>query len=721
MNYWAILKRGWYAVQTLLVLLCCVGMPGAVAETIEGVWDFSTNSQGAPSVTLNRQALAELETGDVFPLQLGSGDYHVELERTFYLDNGDVSWHGRLRENGGLHAFVMTRGRASVHASITTSRGIHQLYARENPDGNFSGELTRHSPVRDRVPDENLVRPPDGGEGDAQSGTYRVTQHVPQKQVRQGRDVTIELGVVNTSGETRRDVYVDVFFLLENTSLVSAPDACFSTHSTEGQPVLSCRLGDLSPSAGAELRYTVATSQESHPIVYSTAMVEDVRDDLVLEVFRDVVTDTDGDGISDFNERLLGSDPNDGFSVRGEDNTVIDVMAVMTRDAEALYESGVETRLNHLFSVANLIYADSGVAITLRLVRVLRSGYTPASSLETDLTHLTYKTAPSLDQVDRIRRREGADLVALFRPMAGTGGVCGLANLAGQGLRGDFSADYHKEFAYSVISIDCPNDSVLAHEVGHNMGLVHSRLEDTEGGTFHYSAGHGLPPEEGFAGFSTVMAYAGDFDTDHIVFRFSNPGIYCDPSRSRRCGVDATNPDVGADAAASLDLVRHQIAAYLPSLEERLTPLPVTTRPREAAPMQAVILAGATSEGRYHGSRLPASGRYDVEVIFQPDPAHVGQLATQYMIIRLPDGRVFQLNQAGRLEEWNGEVGGLKALREPRRLSQDIRISPLRGVSPADHGLSGGDRVSLFFAYRIADSGQLVFSASPLELVITSP
>ena len=107
----------------------------------------------------------------------------------------------------------------------------------------------------------------------------------------------------------------------------------------------------------------------------------------------------------------------------------------------------------------------------------------------------------------------------------------------------------------------------MAHELGHIMGLSHSRIENVRAntsGTFLWSAGHGVDNR-----FATVMANINDFGglTTPSLSQFSSPELTCAGSGGFRepCGIARTDATNGADATTSLNTTRFQIAEFTPT------------------------------------------------------------------------------------------------------------------------------------------------------------
>lgn len=231
-------------------------------------------------------------------------------------------------------------------------------------------------------------------------------------------------------------------------------------------------------------------------------------------------------------------------------NVDIDVMMVHTPGANAAYSGAIGTRINHLVNVTNTIYSDSEVGITLRLVHTEEVGYNDTANLSTSLSAIRYGTDGSLSHIADLRAQKGADMVVFMRLYV-SGDYAGLAYIGGPGTQGDMSL--WSGSMYSAVAINT-SDYVTAHELGHNMGLLHSRVQDPQGGTFSFSTGHGVQST-----WVTVMAYNSAYSAPTKVYRFSNPNHLWG---GLPLGVFGSDPFNGADAAWSLNYVREQVAGY---------------------------------------------------------------------------------------------------------------------------------------------------------------
>lgn len=239
--------------------------------------------------------------------------------------------------------------------------------------------------------------------------------------------------------------------------------------------------------------------------------------------------------------------------------TRIDVLVLYTPGLVSAYGGTAQalTEIQQLAAFANQAYADSGVAIVLRVVGAVEIAAADDTVDLDALRALTDGAAP-YDNVAWLRSQYGADLVSLVRPFsAAQERICGTAWVGGNGRALAQSGD----LAFSVVGDGydggyyCPAHTFV-HELSHNMGSAHDRAavaaQSGTAGAYSYSYGYGIAGQ-----FGTVMSYV-----EPHVGKFSNPRITCPGTVP--CGIAASDSAHSADNALSLDNARTIVAAFTP-------------------------------------------------------------------------------------------------------------------------------------------------------------
>lgn len=184
--------------------------------------------------------------------------------------------------------------------------------------------------------------------------------------------------------------------------------------------------------------------------------------------------------------------------------TEIDVMIVHTTaaTAEAGGNIGIEAVIDVSVARANSAFINSDIALRLRLVRTEEVAYSE-SGHSTDLSHLSAGVG-AFSSVPTWRNQSGADLVALF--VSGSGGMAYVFN-------GSATAGFS-------VTGQAGGEGTFVHEIGHNLGCLHDRENNSLTPLYPYAHGWRFSPEDA-PEFRTVMAYAPGARLPY----FSNPEI----------------------------------------------------------------------------------------------------------------------------------------------------------------------------------------------------
>ncbi len=252
--------------------------------------------------------------------------------------------------------------------------------------------------------------------------------------------------------------------------------------------------------------------------------------------FVDILTDTDGDGVGDANEHLAGTSAGDATDTPGE--STLDVLALFDSMVFDAFAGDPYTRIHHVLTLAGALFADSGTNIRLRGV-----GMHPVH----------YNQQGWVDDYDALMDAHGADLVVQLHANTASRWPC-IARTAGcAGIGGSLTPGL---WTPAVAAVDLRTPAlVTTHELGHVLGLAHSSRQGETSGAFRWSRGYYRVGADGQGRpRGTIMARA---SRHALGYRFSSSRLPCN---GQPCGVPIDRPD-GADAVASLDLLRFQAAA----------------------------------------------------------------------------------------------------------------------------------------------------------------
>lgn len=265
----------------------------------------------------------------------------------------------------------------------------------------------------------------------------------------------------------------------------------------------------------------------------------------------------------------------------------IDLLVLYDSHSATYFNQQVETAMQNWVAQINNAYRDSQVDLQLRLVGVVPNEQTGAD-MNAVLTGLRQNSTAT-----NLRTQYGADFVTQLHRT----GRCGIAYFT-----------VNRNWAWSVVGPDC-GPLTLAHELGHNMGLAHSRKQgDTAGSRYAYGLGHGV---DGL--FGTIMSYSWLYTNraSGRVARFSNPNINCLGSP---CGVPADQPDQ-ADAVLAINNVKTELASFQPTVVRASSSSQVATSSSSSVPSSSASSAPRSSSSHSSSSSAQSSSAQSSSVV----------------------------------------------------------------------------------------------------------
>ncbi|MCU0980052.1 MAG: M12 family metallo-peptidase [Pirellulaceae bacterium] len=274
-------------------------------------------------------------------------------------------------------------------------------------------------------------------------------------------------------------------------------------------------------------------------------------------------------------------------SVVVQDVLVLYTAATASRHGQASIESQIQSAVQ----AANQAYQNSAVGITLNLVGMQQSTVVEQSDMQVTLSVLQSDAG-----VTRLRDQVAADMVMLISENSN---YCGQANLM------TANSVSFAPYAFGVVYSSCLSNQSLAHEFGHQQGLMHDRASSSGWtGVYPYSYGYARCTSDSTA-FRDVMSYP--CGSAPRVLLFSNPDVTWN---GYAAGISyEMDPANSAEAARSLNSTAATVAAFRgsSSLSPSATPTAPSGLAVQSAAYNKVTLGWTDNSTNESGFKLERS------------------------------------------------------------------------------------------------------------------